>query len=397
MATTSLSLLKKAPKASTKAADEVKAEVTPEPEQEEVMEATPVEAETPDTEEEEVEVDVDVLTIPQLDALVKDHELEVPETWWKQIDGVKKMTGPDKKAWLKAQFEETDEEAEEADVAPEPEPETKPAKKTHKSEKATTAGAKAASKEMTTVTPAATGEIVEPDALTDMIHEIENLKEKEARKLAVELNNEAEFTFFKLGGVLSVIQANNWFEPYASFREYVAQEHGLMYRKAMYLIGIYNDMAAQSIPWESIQHVGWTKMSIMSSVLTPENVDEWVKLASENNAPTLAEMVRNAKMEGGSAGALSNGASSEVVTTKSFKLHADQKETVESALEKAKEDSKTDVDSVAFEYICLDFLGSKKSKPVPLHLQLKKVGIEEALAALTKAFPDTDFSVDVGD
>ena len=68
------------------------------------------------------------------------------------------------------------------------------------------------------------GEIVEPDKLADMIHEIENLKKNEALERVVKLLDQTDMTFFELGGVLSVIQANHWFEPYASFRDFVEKQ-----------------------------------------------------------------------------------------------------------------------------------------------------------------------------
>lgn len=405
MATTSLALLKKGKSA---AAEEAEAPETQSEEAEaasEVEETTVAEtaaeapAEQGSEDDEEVTVDVDKMTIPELDALVKEHGIEVPETWWKQVEGVKKMTGPEKKAWLKEQFEDDGSEAEEAaDPAPvEKAPEPAPAKAEEKAPEPTTKAAKKASKEIAQAKAPAKGEIVEPDELSDMVHEIENLKEKEARALAAELNEHAEFTFFKLGGVLSVIQANGWFTPYPTFRDFVEQEHGIHYRKAMYLVGIYNDMTAQSIPWKKVKHLGWTKMSVLSPILTPENLGEWIALAEQTNVPTLTEMVKKAKLSAnGTSNQLPNEASSATVVTKTFKLHEDQKETVEAALSKAKEDSGTDVDTVALEFICLDFLGSKK-KAKPLSDQLKDAGIDAALEALNAAFPNTDFSVEVNE
>ncbi len=391
MATTSLALLKKGKQSDATDEAEAPEEVSEDQAAPEAEEETPVEeAEAPeaeaDGEEEEVTVDVDKMTVPELDALVQEHEIEVPAHWWKKVGDDKKMTGPQKKAWLKEQFEEDDGEAEEA------EPETA----AEDAPEPTTEAAKEASKEIATVKPSKQGEVMEPDELSDMVHEIENLKEKEARALAAELNEHAEFTFFKLGGVLSVIQANGWFSPYTSFRDYVEQEHGIHYRKAMYLVGIYNDMTAQSIPWAKVKHLGWTKMSVLSPILTADNLDEWVKLAGEHNVPTLTEMVKKAKQSESGTKELSSDTSSATVTTKTFKLHEDQKETVEAALSKAKDDSGTDVDTVALEFICLDFLGSKK-KAKPIAEQLKDAGIDAALEALNAAFPDTDFSVEVED
>lgn len=407
MATASLALLKK--KAAAPAAEENDTpEVAEEPVPETVVgTSTPVEeAAAPEAAEaageatEDTPIEIENMTIPELDQLVKDNEVEVPETWWKQVNGVKKMTGPEKKAWLNEKFGTDSEEAAPETAPAEPVAEAAPAK----AEKAvpaakpepTTKAAKAASKEMTTVKPAKTGEVVEPDEIADMVHEIENLKEKDARKLAAELNEQAEFTFFKLGGVLSVIQANNWFAPFASFREYVETEHGLHYRKAMYWVAIYNDMTAAALPWKKVSHLGWTKLSVLSPILNADNLDEWVKIAEQNNMSTLTELVRAAKQAAtGQTTQISGPDNAVTVVTKTFKLHEDQKKTVDAALEKAKEAATTDVDTVALEFICLDYLGSKKPKPKTLTEQLQGAGIDAALEALNAAFPNTDFSVEV--
>jgi len=45
-------------------------------------------------------------------------------------------------------------------------------------------------------------EIVEPDDLQDLVHQIENMKEKRARDLIATLTDQTEVAFSKLGGVL---------------------------------------------------------------------------------------------------------------------------------------------------------------------------------------------------
>jgi hypothetical protein len=55
------------------------------------------------------------------------------------------------------------------------------------------------------------GEVLPGDDVLDtIVHEIENLGEQEARIMVGQLREGAEFTFFKLGGVLNLIRTNHW-------------------------------------------------------------------------------------------------------------------------------------------------------------------------------------------
>ena len=128
--------------------------------------------------------------------------------------------------------------------------------------------------------------------LADLVHEIENMKEKQALELVGTLAEQTEVTFFKLGGVLSVIQANGWFAPYNSFREFVEKKHGIHYRKAVYWTDIYNKLAEAKVPWDKVKYIGWTKLKEIAGVITTDNVDEWVKIAKENNTISLIETVK---------------------------------------------------------------------------------------------------------
>ena len=121
----------------------------------------------------------------ELDLLVAEHGVEVPAEW-------STLTVEAKRAWLKSQFDE-------APAAAEAQPAgrgveavevvaTKPAKKK-------------ASKSKALAAPALQGEVVADDMLADLVHEIENMKEKQALELVGTLAEHTEVSFFKLGGV----------------------------------------------------------------------------------------------------------------------------------------------------------------------------------------------------
>jgi hypothetical protein len=231
------------------------------------------------------------------------------------------------------------------------------------------------------------------DEGTDMIvktaHEVENLKEDKAFAAIPRLMSDIDQNYFRLGGYLSKVQAEGWFmnKGYDNFKAYVEAECSIKYRKAMYLINIYNGLVESGVPWAKVAHLGWTKLKELAGLLTTENVDEWVTIAEGMTALQLIEYI--AKQAEGSDKENSTETAKDAAketTTMTFKLHKDQKETVEAAIEKAQKQSGTDVKSAALEYICIDFLGGAQ-KVVNVTEVMKTKALEDVLASLQEAFP----------
>jgi len=329
-------------------------------------------AEKSTNETEDEVVDIDVLSSEELDILVEEHDIDVPEAWntWKVEQ---------KREWLNAQYSE-EEEAPQA---------TEPVQPEHAvtEEKAVTPKAK---KTKAPIKPKE-GEIIlaGEDTLSDLVQGVENLNEKDAKHLAAQLVTEGDVTFIRLGGVLSLIQVNSWFYPHNSFREYVEKEHGLNYRKASYWVSIYNCLSDAKIPWRKVQHIGWSKLKEIASVLTNDNLEEWIKIAETQNTLTLIETVKKSKAKPESH-LDDKMKEAKTLTTKTFKLHADQRETIEQALSQVKEQSHTEYDAVALELICADYMSSQT-----IVQKLQSLGLEAALAQVEKAFPQANITVEL--
>jgi len=329
------------------------------------------------TEPEDELIDIDTMSAEELDILVEEHEIDVPDAWnsWKVEQ---------KREWLNAQYSEED-EASQSTIEPEKEPEQLPvatAEKPAKQSKEKKSKALAKPKE---------GEIIlaGDDTLSDLVQGVENLNEKDAKHLASQLVTEGDVTFIRLGGVLSLIQVNSWYEPYGSFKEYVEKEHGLNYRKASYWVSIYNCLSDAKIPWRKVQHIGWSKLKEIASVLTNDNLDEWLKIAETQNTLTLIETVKKSKSKPESH-LDDKMKEAKTLTTKTFKLHADQRETIEQALSQVKEQTHTEYDAVALELICADYMSSPT-----LAKKLQSLGLEAALAQVEKAFPQANITVEL--
>lgn len=238
--------------------------------------------------------------------------------------------------------------------------------------------------------------IVSEDIIVKTAHEIENLKEEKAFKLVPQLLDNIDHDYFRLGGVLSVIQAQGWYmdKGFENFRAFVESSCGIQYRKAMYLVQIYNGLVESGVEWSKVGHLGWTKLKELSSILTPENVDEWVGIAENMTVLQLQEHIKAqtagvAKGESSEKGEAVEGAAAKT-TTMTFKLHEDQKQTIREALDKCKHETGTEHDSVALEHIALDYLGGEsKLKTVPTLKELMTgKTAEEVLNVFGEVFPD---------
>lgn len=226
-------------------------------------------------------------------------------------------------------------------------------------EKAATVPAKKEKK----TTPAKSAEVLGPDLIQEASKEIEQLTKDDALKLAHDLVEDTDFNYFKLGGVLSSIQANGWWEGkgFETFKDFIEAEYGLQYRKGMYLIAIYNGLVEANVPWDKVKELGWTKLKELSTMLTHDNVDEWVKRAKNMSTIQLIEYIKSEKAGGGTESGTTTTTPSEV-STMTFKVHPDQKETIETAIEKQMADSGTEFKPVALEYICQNYMESTLGK-----------------------------------
>lgn len=336
--------------------------------------------------EEQAVVPIENMTVVQLDALVKDNDLEVPDTWYK-------MNKADKQKYLLDKYGAPEEGTDEAVKAAATDDEAQPMQAVGTAEESTVqpedgTATKEAAKALAKAASKKKGkdpEVLSKDILSDAVHEIENLKEAKAKELVVSMREDIDFAQFKLGGVLSVISAHKWFNPYPTFKEYVEAEFG-HYRRFAYFVEIYNKIVDSGIPYDKIKLVGWTKLKEIVGVLTTDNVDHWVQIAADPKITTiqLQEIVKKAK-QSNSLPSDEDQQKAKETTTLTFKVHEDQKATIKLAIDKAKEVSGTTTDTVALDNICSDYLAGNAK---PLWQRLKELEIDKALEVFDKAFPD---------
>lgn len=242
---------------------------------------------------------------------------------------------------------------------------------------------------------------VEVDLIVETAKEINALDKETAFEIVPSLRDSVDFSYFKLGGVLSAIQENDWWVgEAANFRSFIEETFGLHYRKATYLIKIYNGLVEAEIPWHKVSGLGWTKLKELADILTQENVDEWVEKATNMTTLNLTAAVKAFKKGELSTDGTTDPDSSGI-STLTFQVHPDQKETIKEAVEQAMEDSNTEYKGVALEAICMNFLagGSTKPAPKPLSLQgtMEKYSWTQVLEAFEAIWPEVNITAESDD
>jgi hypothetical protein len=229
-------------------------------------------------------------------------------------------------------------------------------------------------------TPGA-GEAGQSDPLLYLVHEMDNLSEKDAFASLGRLANQSEVTLFRLGGVLARLKANGRHKTYDSFRAFVEAEHDIPYRKAAQWMAVYRRLAESKVAWERLQQVGWTKLKEISSVIKPDNVDQWVDIALDNNTRELVEIVADHKRTARPAGA-------DAITRMTFRVHAGQKGAIQAAIDKAKTQNGAQTATIALENICATYLSG-----ATFDQEARAMGLEACVRMMEKAYPNARIKV----
>jgi len=242
------------------------------------------------------------------------------------------------------------------------------------------------------------------DVIVKLVFEVENTTHEDSLTIVKDRVAAGDMDSFQLGGYLFKICDEKWYEEvgYEKFSEYVADQLGFKVRKAYYLMDFYKAIVNAQLKWADVSDLGWIKLRLLSSIITEENAAEWIKFARKAKGyRELENAIAEAK-----AGEKTNGSTppeaGDGTTAMTFKLHPDQKEVVDAALEKAMEAGGTDVKSVALEYICQDFLaGGDRPAPqatdedVSLVDLMKNQTPEEVMNAFSEVWPEADVTIEM--
>jgi hypothetical protein len=204
-----------------------------------------------------------------------------------------------------------------------------------------------------TPTPDALG-MYPDDPMLSKVHAIENLKtEADAIAMADELKANQIITFFQLGGVLRRILEEHWFGKYGSFEELCLEKFDIRKTRAYDMVFIYKTFVEANIPFETYRALGWAKLRLLCSYakdmgLNPKEFSDRLE-----KAKPLTSLQLKAELAPSLGGHVPSN-----TTTITFKPHADQLEIIEDAIDKSKKLSGTPYNTVALEWICIEYLNN---------------------------------------
>lgn len=215
--------------------------------------------------------------------------------------------------------------------------------------------------------------------------------EAEAADVAKNLLGIGDYATYHLGGIFCKMADEKWFMGHPTFKECCDVEFGVQYRKAAYFMQIFRTLNDKGIKWQDVISVGWTKLKEMLDVMDASNAVEWATKAKGMSTVELIEHIKKTKSKKGQ-----KVLSAPTTFNKVFKLHPDQKEVVDAALADAKIKGDTEVDTVALELICQQFLGEPMGKPMTPEKIIaeyfaKEAGTTDGLKMLMKII-DKEFS-----
>lgn len=181
------------------------------------------------------------------------------------------------------------------------------------------------------------------------------------------LVNRVDETYYTLGGVLAFIKETGvykslGFDGKRGFADYCKAELGTDYRKAQYLIDLYEKVQAAGLNETRLREIGWSKavqivrVGDVSLEKLSEDFDTLVDYAKDHTRDELISHITSSYEVATRAAGGSTGAGDQVnVSTFVFKLAADAADSANRALNHAKSVAGTEDLSEAFKYICDDW------------------------------------------
>lgn len=195
------------------------------------------------------------------------------------------------------------------------------------------------------------------------------------RQAILEAHKAIETNYIALAQLLSEAYHKEFYTEWGfkDFREYCETELDIHYRKAMYLVDIWDKVKSLGLSKAKVAKLGWTKMKDIASVVTAENQAEWLEKADKMTSRELTEAVQvSRKADTSQAGPVPT------ITTMTFRLSEAEANIITEALEEAKKLTETDNAVMALEIICQDWLEQKGISPTRTNLDDRVKFLEAA-------------------
>jgi hypothetical protein len=183
------------------------------------------------------------------------------------------------------------------------------------------------------------------------------------RDEALKARDMVETGYMKLARCLYDIYQQSLYAKweYVSFENYIDVELQIAYRKALYLVDVYNMAVNFNLDTVRLEKIGWTKTREVAKIINSENADEWLTMA-ENC--TVKELMVAVKAEKEGILPKSN-VVDELPTTSTvtFKLGMIEHAIIRDALDESLRLINTDDLALAFTNICQEWCEYKGAAP----------------------------------
>lgn len=189
------------------------------------------------------------------------------------------------------------------------------------------------------------------------------------RQEALQARDMVEVGYMKLAKCLYDIYTQNIYQTwnFSNFESYVDTELQFNYRKAMYLIEIYNKALMLNMDMERLERIGWTKAKELIRIVDQNNTDEWLEVAENSTTKELNFKIKTEKESKVDTASVIDDAPS--ITTITFKLGMAEKSLISEALEESARLINSDDYALAFANIAAEWLEMKGVVPLQTTLE----------------------------
>ncbi len=194
----------------------------------------------------------------------------------------------------------------------------------------------------------------------ETVNRVETLSIEDVIAAAVDMSRTRSNDDFLFGGLFSRIRVkfqaakkagdhDFQLEGCKSFAEFCDTRLKIDRRKADYLATSYVYLADNKIPWEPLKNLSWCQLRLLvaAKAITAKNVAKIAAMAEKMGYRDLEAWLKS-----------KTGKATANPATLTFKVHDEQKAGIKEALEKAKKETGTEVDTVALHNICQGYLGN---------------------------------------
>ena len=179
-------------------------------------------------------------------------------------------------------------------------------------------------------------EILPPDPLHETVKEVETTKDEHTlhEKIGEAVGTKG-WSDFRLGGLLLKAKTEGWLKSHNSIGEYCEAEFGFRRSKAYYLMNMYLVIVESEVTWEQVQHLGWSKVSLICSKVAPGKAgnakydDKQAAYADFSKYLDSAENQTYVQLQETLKAPNAGEATASKVTVMTFKFHDDQKEIID--------------------------------------------------------------------